>query len=330
MKQDSIRRILEATLPTIDPEYRGDANETSAMARQLEFFYSQLYSVEYTENMGRKIVPLDMSVPTGARAHTYVQTDERGEAELVESYAGDFPLVDEFGKEYPFKISGYASGFFVSIQDIRSAQMLGRDIESRKADLARRAIERKLDALLCTGDTKTGSTGLANNANVSSLVGAGGGGTDIGGSWANATSDQIQEDVEIFQKKIFDDTKGIHGNPENGTKLTLVLPPTAYSTIASRRLDNFHNMSVLQYLRANSPFIGEITTWARLAGIGASSSDRAVLFERNINVAAGVIPQDVEILPMQPKAFGWQVPMHMRFGGVIMRYPKGVLYIDGI
>jgi len=326
MRHDTIQRILERTLPVVDQDYRGDANETAAMARQLEHFFSKLYQIEYAEAMGRKIVPLNFEVPSGASAFTYVQMDERGEADILDSYSKDFPMVEEFGTESTGKTLPIAAGFFVSLQDLRAAAMLGRDIESRKADMARRAMERKLDAILCVGDTKSGLKGLANLSGPSVLTA----GTDFTGGWSTATSDQIQEDVEALQKKIFDDTLGVHGNPDNGTKLTLALPPAAYSAIATRRLDNFHEMTMLQYILKNSPFVGDIVSWARLATAGASSATRAVWFERSNDVLEGIISQEVEILPMQPKALGWQVPLHMRTGGVIARYPKAIFYADGV
>lgn len=326
MRHDTIRRILESTLPTVDRDYKADANETAAMARQLEYFFTKLYQIEYAESMGRKIVPLNFEVPSGASAFTYVQMDERGEADILDSYARDFPLVEEFGTESTGKTLPISAGFFVSLQDLRAAAMLGRDVESRKADMARRAVERKLDAVLCTGDTKSGLKGLANLTDPAVLTG----GTDFIGGWSTATSDQIQEDFEKLQKKIFDDTLGVHGNPDNGTKITLVLPPAAYSAISTRRLDNFHEMTVLQYMLKNSPFVGDITSWARLATAGAGSTPRAVWFERSNDVVEGIISQEVEVLPMQPKALGWQVPLHMRTGGVIARYPKAIFYADGI
>lgn len=322
MRLDQIRRILDHTLVTVDPAYRGDANETQAMARQLEYFFSTLYDVEYPESRGRAIVPVNYSVPSGATSHTYVQMDQVGEAGIVSSYAEDIPLVDEFGKEYSSKIISLAVGFFVSIQDLRSAAMLNRNIDARKSLLARQAMERKLDKLFAIGDTATGITGFANNSAVPLLT------TGITGTWSTATSAQILADIEIMGKAIYDSTKGTHGNPDNGSKISMVLPPTLYSLIASRRMDTFHEMTILQYVLKNSVFIGEITSWGRLETAGATSNPRIVGFDRNPNVCEAIISQDFEILPMQPKALGYMVPSHLRFGGTVWRYPLAGFYND--
>jgi len=324
MRLDTINRILNHTLHSVDPQFRGDANETLAFARQLEHFFAKMYEVQYPESVGRKIVPVDTSVPTGARAHTYRMLDDVGEAAIIDDYSNDLPSVDAYGKEYSEKIVPIGNSFFISIQDLRSASMLGIDIDSRKANAARKVMERKLDALIATGDSSVSMKGIANNASVN-LV------SSLTGSWATATAAQIQADLEKISKTVFDQSKGVYGNPDNpSSKLTLAMGTAQYSRLASLRIDTFNMMTVLEYAKQHIPFIGDIVSWSRLDTADAEGDGpRIIAFPQDPDVVSTIIPQDFEMLPMQPKALGYSVPCHMRWGGVVVRYPVGMVYADG-
>jgi hypothetical protein len=316
------------TLPAVDPGFRGDANETLVFARQLEYFFSKVYEFEYPEAMGRKIVPIDTSVPSGAEAHIYRMTDELGEARVIDSYADDLPLVDAYGQEHAEKIVGLAAAFMISIQDLRRAAMAGIPLDTKKANIARRVMERKLDMLLATGDSKTGMIGFANNSEVPTAAGVSLG---LTGSWGTATAAQIQADVEKIGAQVFKQTKGIHGNPDNGSKLTLAVDTDSYARLASLRIDTFNMMTVLEYIKTKNPFIADVVSWSRLNKANAGGNGpRIVAYDKNPDVLSGVLSQDFEMLPMQPKALSYLVPCHMRFGGTIYRYPLAALYADGV
>lgn len=333
--RNRIIRYLNATLPTVDPMWRGDANETIAMARQLEHFFAKIYEVEYPLTKGRKLIPVDTSVPSGASAHTYRMFDEVGQAKLIASYADDLPIVNATGKEFANPVRGIGDAFFLSIQDIRASAMLGVDLDTRLANTARDVMERKLDALMASGDSTAGLGGFGTNTDVPVLDGAGvTGGTALTGLWeTTATAAQIQADLEKLCKQIFVNTKGIHGDPDS-TKLTVALPTNLYAKLASTRLDAFNMITLMEYVLAHVPFIGEIVSWSRLDTIGKTGSaqtggNRVVVYSKDPDVVQAVIPQEFEMLPMQPKALGYYVPCHMRFGGVTIRYPKAMQYADG-
>jgi hypothetical protein len=334
MKSALIRQLLAQSLPQVDPQYgqarpdgrglHGDANETALFARQLEYVFTELYRFEYPDAIGRTIVPLDFSVPTGANSHTYRMLDQVGEATIGDSYATDVPYVDVKGQENSQKIVPIFSGFYVSMQDLRAAAMSGVPIDQEKAETARIAIEQRLDAALAVGESSVSLTGFANDANVTASALSG-----LTGTWSGATAAQIQADLELIAKTIFDQTLGIRGNPENGTQIDLVLPTTLYSILSTKRIDTYNMMTVLEYARTKMPMIKSIKPWGRLNTAGASNVARIVAFHNDKRVVQGIISQDFEIMPMQPKGFGWSVPCHMRFGGTVVRYPKGMRYIDG-
>ena len=320
---DQLKAILAATLPGLIPGWRGDANETLAFARQLEHFYAKVYEIKYPGLAGRELIPINTEVPTGALSHTYRMFDDVGEAAIVDSYANDVPMVDAYGKEYSEKIVPIANGFFISIQDLRSAAMLGIDIDTKKATTAQKIMERKLDKLIALGDTDTSMPGAAKNSNVTVFS------TGITGTWASATAAQIVKDLELMSKAVFDQSKGVYGNPDE-TPLTIAMGTAQYSILAATRLDSFNQTTILEYAVQKIPFIGEIKHWAQLDLANASNNGpRIMVYPKDPDVIETVIPQDFEMLPLQQKGLGYQVPCHMRWGGTLIRYPIGMVYVDG-
>lgn len=324
LRSDTIKAILAATLPQMG--LKGDANETLAFSRQLEHVFTKVHEAKYPDSAGRRLIPVNYEVESGAETHTYRMTDDVGEADLIDSYADDLPLVDAFSTEHTGKIAGIGAGFFISLQDLRRATMLRINIDTRKATGARKMMERKLDKLLCIGDSRVGMTGFANNAAVAAeLV------SPVNGAWTNpaTTSQDILEDIDKLISAIFSGTQGVYGNPDNGTKVTLALPADQYEQLLKRRLDSFNKDTLLSYVLAK-PQIEGVSTWARLSTADAESDGpRIVAYVKDPDVVEAVIPQEFELMSMQMRNLGYYVPCHMRSGGLIVRAPKAIRYMDG-
>jgi hypothetical protein len=324
MNRALLTALLTSTLPFVDKQFKGDANETMAMAKSLEHYFAKVYETKYPPSKGRLIVPIDTSVPSGAQSHTYRESNDVGEAKVLASYAEDVPMVNGYGTEQTEKIIPIADGYYISIQDLRAAALMGQNIDERLANQARKVMERTFDNLLAIGSATHGMTGFANNANVPVDPSA------TTGGWDTASSDVIQADLEVMAREVFDTTKGAHGDPDVDGGVTLVLPSTAFSLIAGKRLDEFHDTTILEWAKSKLTFIKEITSWGRLDTAGASSATRAVAFAKDPDVVSGILPQDFEQMPPQPRGLGFQVSCHMRFGGVVWRYPLAGAYFDGL
>lgn len=324
LRSDTIKAILAQTLPQMG--CKGDAGETLAFSRMLEHVFTKVHEFKYPEGAGRRLVPVNYEVESGAETHTYRMTDDVGEADLIDSYADDLPLVDAYSTEHTGKVAGIGAGFFISIQDLRRAQMTGVNIDVRKATGARKMMERKLDKLMFNGDSKVAMTGFANSAAVAVE-------TAVNGDWTNAatTNAEILADIDQLLAKIFDDTKSVYGNPDNGTKITLALPSAEYRALMGRNYSEFQvGKTLLQHIRELEQ-IEAVTTWQRLATADAAGTGpRMVGYVKDPDVIEAVIPQEFELMALQMRNLGYYTPCHMRFGGTIIRAPKAVCYMDGI
>lgn len=315
MNSAQLATILATVIPQIDPQARHDANETLAFARGLEYVYSQTYDVKYPELMARQILPVDYSVPNGAKQHTYRQFDMEGEAAIVDDSANDFPNVEGSGLEFTGKVVSIGDSYRYSINDLRQAQMLGLNLDTMKAQIARKIMERKLDQLACLGDTATGLLGIARHTSIGSI----GGQT---GTWSNATAEQIQADIDNMLVKVNNDTKGAQ------EANTLVLPVGLYNTLRVKYFTaGGFRRSVMEEIQTRNSQL-RILKWSRLETANGSNGRRVIVGQFDPETCAMIVPQEFEQLPPQPKAMSLVVSCHMRFGGVTVRYPKAFIYQD--
>lgn len=307
---------------------RCDANETATFTRQLETILTETYDVLYPQYKGRLFVPVDSRVDPGAELYTYRQFDRQGKMEEISDFADDFPGVEIQGSETTNAIKSFGGSYQYSIQDLRRAQMAGLPLEARKAQAVRDVFEAGLDKIACVGNDNGTITGLANAPNILQTTK---GSQATGTGWVDgttgalvATPAEILADVNAMSRKVFETSLEVH------TVDTLVLPTQAYSIIATTpQSPTFTNKTILQYILEQSPWIKTIESWARLNTAGSGGVPRALCYERNARNMGLAMAQEFEQFAPQPRNMAFVIPCHMRTGGVIVRYPKAVTYMDG-
>ena len=310
---------------------RMDANETMAFARQLEYFYAAPYEQEYVPIKWRRLLPINTEVDPGAESHTFRILDEQGTVKLIDTYAKDFPRVEETGKEFNQRVAGMGNGLFISIQDLRRAAMAKINIDARKARTARNVMERAADSYAAYGDANVGWTGFFNNADVPVLnTSSTTYGPQLNGGWASATPANIIADLTALGKQVFKQTKGVHGDPGMGPGVTIVLPTDLYSIVTGTPVSTtFLEKTIAQFVRESNPFIKSIETWARADTAGPSSAQRIACFEQLPDNLEFVVPQDFEMLPLVQHGHGYSIDCHMRLGGLKVVRPLSMAYGDG-
>jgi hypothetical protein len=302
--------------------FRADAGETAAMARQLEYVKAETYEVKYLNLQARELIPVDGSVPSGAQSFVWYSWDWVGMAKIIANYADDLPKVQILGKEHIQGIKSLGDSYDYSIQDIRAAAMAGVNLDANKAKACRRAMENKIEQLAAKGDSAAGLPGLLNNANVPVLTA-----TELVGDWANpaTTSAQILADLHLIANYINTVTKGTH------SATTLVLPTTRYNIVATRAYSDMLPDTILQVFLRSNPFVREVRQWHFLdTADSAGTGPRVLAYEKSPEILQLVIPQEFEQFPPQAKNLAFDVPCHARIGGVVIRYPLAMVYADDV
>lgn len=304
---------------------RVDANETAIFARQLEYIFTQTYDVEYPELQARSILPIISGIPSGAEQHTYSQFDSVGRAKFVENHDTDFPTVEAKGLQFTGKIKSIGAAYQYTLQELRAAAMANFQLDATKARMARLAVETLLDQVAAYGDAATGLLGLTNATNVPSTA-------KVGVAWNDPaiTPAIILRDVRAMFSKIWLGTKTTH------RANTLLLDSANYDLLAntdfaivSGTTTLVGSGNLLSYIQANVPGLQRIIPWQRLDTAGASSLARIMALDLNPNVLGLVVPQEFEQSAPQNAGFSTKILCHMRTGGVVVRYPLAVTYMDG-
>lgn len=328
------RRVLDAKrlekhLGNLERAGHFDANETAMFLRALLYIMPQPYEYKYPAIRYADLWPINYSVPSGANSHAFHQFDEMGNAQLMDNYGDNSPNVERLGFEIIGQIFAIRSEYSYSIQDLRAQMFSGIPLDAMKAITARRVIERKCDALSAVGDVAHGFTGIANNSASTAVTaitkGAGGTkwGTFAGNTLTpNATPDEILKDCNALLDGVFIATKGTH------TPDTLVFGTQNWAIINTMRLDTFNMVTVGKYLLSALPWVKSLEYWPQLDTAGASSKERVLCTERNRENYEIIIPQEFEQFPPQAQNLAFKIPCHKRFGGVQMRYPLSVSYMD--
>lgn len=309
-------------LDAITQAWNLDAAESAFLERDLNQVRAGAYDLKLQTLRAREFIPVDNSLSNGAETVSYKQYEATGLAKILANYADDLPRADVMAREFSSKIRGIGASYGFSLQEVRAAQFAGIPLEQRKANAARRSVEERIDAIAQTGDSKHGLLGMLNQTNTTAFTVPNGAlGT---ATFATKTPDEVVADLHGIANGMVTSTKGAEV-PD-----TILLPIAQYTDIATRRMGDGSNVTILKYFLESSPFIKTVEHWHALATAGDSSSARMVCYRKDPDAIQLVIPQEFEQLPPQLKGLESVTPCHARCGGVVMYYPLSMSYGDGI
>ena len=169
----------------------------------------------------------------------------------------------------------------VPFVDMQRAQITGKSLDALLSDGVRLSYDKHMDANAYVGITGYGTTGLLNNANVTSAyVANNAAGTSR--TWANKTADEILTDIN----------SGIHavwqaaGYDMSAMPNHVLIPHEQYNLIATTKVSQYADKTILEFILENNLAKHNGTNlviagcpWC--AGRGASSSDRMVIYCHN-------------------------------------------------
>ncbi len=313
--------VLETVLSALNLDViREDAKSTAVLSRQLEVARDRTYDIVYPEMKARELIPTDNSVDPGAKTVTYAQWSDVGMAAILANYATDLPAIDALVEEFTSPIHGIGGSYFWSIQDIRAAALSGSDLPARKGRAARRAIEVAIENIAANGNAKVGLQGLTTNANVAIV-------SPTTGTWAGATGAQMVGDMNKFV------TSMVTTNLETFLPDTIILDIASFQLFSTTRISTTGDThtTAMQAFLASNPYVKNVKSWNRLALADAGGTGpRAICYKKDPEVLELIIPQEYEEMPPQANGLKFSVPAHARCGGVVIYYPIGLAYMDGL
>lgn len=300
-----------------------DADQTMFFQRELEHIKSRTYDIRYAELKARSLIPVSGEAGPGAESITYYQYDMVGVAKIIANYATDLPRADVRGKKFTSPVESLGASYGYSVQDIRAAAKAGKPLEQRKANAARRSIEQQINTIALFGNADHNLPGFLNNENVP-VASVAADGTGSSTEWSTKTPDQVVRDMNALANGIVSTTKGAE------VPTTLLLPLSQFTYIASTRMGDGSDTTILKFFLENSPFIREVDWVNELDGAGSGGADIMVAYRRDPDALTLEIPQDFEQFPAQEQGLEFVIPCHTRIGGVIFYYPLSASIGEGI
>lgn len=309
-----------------------------ALQRSMNFLISQqtlieptVYQMRYQEIQYPSLIPVDTSAPEWINSVTYFSMDGVGRAEWFSGKANDMPNVDLSREKFETGVHMAGIGYGYDLEELGKAQLLGMNLTADKANLARRVSEEKINLVAFSGDTTKGFTGLV-NASTPTATSAPADGTSSSRAFADKTPDQVLRDINGQLTGIFTGTLGAE------IADTLLLPYSVLLDLSTRRIDSVNQTTILEWIERNNIYTRTTGQQLTIRGVfghldtaGTSSSKRMVAYRRSPDVLKMHIPMPFRFFPAyQTGPMRFDVPGVFRLGGVDIKRPKAVRYLDQI
>jgi hypothetical protein len=309
-----------------------DASQAlSFLTQQAAHIESEVYKTKYPQIQYSTLVPVDTSAGEWANTVTYFSQDKVGKAGWFQGSANDMARADVNMTRHDHGVSMAGIGYGYDLEEINYARRVNMNLTMDKADAARLAAEQFIDSLTLVGDADKNMSGLINSALITPTTAA----ADGAGSattFASKTGDQIARDINNKLSLINSASYGIE------LADTIALPIDQYNLLATKRMgDDGNSITVMEWLVKYNTYTAQtgqpltVRTIRQLSDAGGSSSSRMVAYRRDPSVLKLHMPMTHRFLPVwQTGPMRFDVPGVMRTGGLEIRRPGAMAYLDGI
>lgn len=306
-----------------------------AMQANLGFVVSQashveagVYRIKYADIQYPSLIPVDTSANPWATSVTYFSLDGAGKAAWTSGKSFDIPMVGMAQAKFETPVYMSSIGYDYGLEEVNQAKMLGINLGNEKAMVARRVSEEFIDGVALTGDTEKGFSGLFNYPGVPSASAPNGAASSP--LWANKTPDEVIKDFNGNLLGVFTGTNTV------SMADTALLPWTSYLYAASTPRATGSDLSILEWLRKNNVYTAKTGQPLAIFGVrgldaaGSGGTGRMIAYRRSPEVLKLHLPMPFQFLPVQMQGLSYVVPGVFRLGGLDVRLPKEVRYLDGI
>jgi hypothetical protein len=300
------------------------------LVSQVSRIERDVYAIQYPAIRYPGLIPVDTAGPEWAKSVTYFSSDRVGQAAWFHGRAQDVPNADVVRTKAETTVQMAAIGYEYTDEELAQAQMLGMPLESDKASTARRAAEEFIDRVALFGDTSANFTGLVNNATVTAGT-APADGAASATTFLSKTADQVLRDVNGTLTGIW--TGSLYVEMAD----TLLLPYSVIVALSQRRVTDQNSMTIMDWIQQKNVYTletGRPLTIRGLRGLetaGAGGTARMVAYLRDPGVLKMYMPMPFKFLPVWRKGpISYEVPGIFRLGGVDVKRPLAMRYLDGI
>lgn len=301
------------------------AKVMSYLVQQTAIVEQQVDEAPYRAVQYPDLVPVDTSGSEFATSVVHYTSDSYGRADWINGNADDIPLAGKLRTKQSVPVYTAGIGYDYGWEEINQAMLLNINLTADDAMAARTAADQMVDRVALLGDPDKGfDGGLFNSDGVVTPI------TATTGGWETATADEIIADINQALCAVLNGTNGV------AYADTVVLPLEFQCKLSSARVGDT-TMTIFQYVLQNNTYTAAtgrpltIRFSPSLNEVGAGDTGRIVAYRYDPVVLKLHMPMPHRFLPAhQDGPLRWVVPGVMRLGGLDIRRPAEVAYVDGL
>jgi hypothetical protein len=290
--------------------------------RQLEYVKARAIEEKLAPLTYAQFLPVSGEMPLGATNFVWRQYKGYGMARMISDYAKDFPRVEVGATENSITVKDLGISYGYTINEIRRAQYAGVDLETRKAAMARRGIEQKLNSLAWFGDAAYGIQGFIKYPGTTEYT-VPSTGTGSTKTWSTKSADQILTDLNGLKNAVYLTTNGIEQID------TILMPMAQLDLIKNLRMNTYNDTTVYEFFLRNNPGIA-IAAVRELDGAGTGGTDVIIGYKRDSEHVEFQVPLQFEQFEAEKSGMEYVIPCHAACAGVIVYLPLSVSFGEGI
>lgn len=297
--------------------------------REVEYVKARSYDIKFPELKARMLFPVSFEAGNWAETINYQQYHNKGKAKIINHYGKDLPRADVAGKEFVGPVRSIGASYAWTIQELRLSIKTGKALPQRRANAAKKACMTTENDIAFFGDANHGLNGLNVDTSIPEVT-LPNDGTGSKINWSLKTPDLIIRDINLLFNGVVSQSLGVE------TADTLVLPIEQYSLLATKQRSTASDITILKWIMQNIPQIKNIE-WVnemkaiRVGGaISNGSADGIFAYKRDPEKMTLEVPQEFEQFPVQETGLEFEVPCHMRNGGLKIYYPLSIAKAYGL
>lgn len=293
----------------------------------------ELYRIKYPEYNYSDLMFVDTTANEWARTVTFYSSDTVGKAGWFNAGSTQMPRADVNVAQHNHTIQMAAIGYGYNLEEISFAKLAGPvgSLDQERMFAARRAYEKFMYGLAVAGDTTKNMGGLINYSGVTAVT-APADGTGSATTFASKTGDQIARDINNQLSAVHEGSLGVE------LCNTIAMPIDQFNLLSTKRMGTAGDeITVLEWLMKYNVYTAQtgqplkVRMLRGLAGAGAGGTDRLIAYVNARDVIKLHLPMAHKFLPVyQTGPMLFEVPGVFRTGGVEIRRPNAVRYLDGV
>jgi len=304
--------------------YNFVVNQTTAIE-------SQVIRIQYPEVQYPDLVPVDTATGNEwVKSITYYSADMVGRADWFHHTALDVPLAELSREKFERGMEMAAIGYRYTLEEVANAMNTpGLNLTADKAAACRRAYEEFVDNLALRGSVPKNMQGLINSSLVTATTAPADGAAGAT-TFASKTNQQVIRDINSAMTGIATGTNWLYYAD------TILLPPAVLVGLAGRIIE-YSSMTLLDWIKQYNVLTVQTGRPITLAGVrgletaGLGGISRMVAYRRDPEELKMHIPMSHRFLPVwQRGPLVFDIPGIFRLGGVEIRLPAAMRYLDGV